>query len=86
LSFSSEVLSIETRSGVGTLWLDRPEKRNAMSPPMWKDLPGALSTLSGDGETRVIILAGKGKSFCVGLDLVMMGAGVGTGLSQPLSG
>jgi enoyl-CoA hydratase len=68
LSFSSEVLSIETKSGVGTLWLDRPEKRNAMSPPMWKDLPGALSALCEDGETRAIILAGKGKSFCVGLD------------------
>ena len=87
MSFSSEVLSIETKSGVGTLWLDRPEKRNAMSPPMWKDLPGALSALCSDGETRAIILAGKGKSFCVGLDLVMMGAGsAGSGLSQPLSG
>jgi enoyl-CoA hydratase/carnithine racemase len=76
MSFSSEVLSIETNSGVGTLWLDRPEKRNAMNPPMWKDLPGALSALATDGETRAIILAGKGKSFSVGLDLVVMGAGV----------
>jgi enoyl-CoA hydratase len=91
MPFSSEVLSIETKTGVGTLWLDRPEKRNAMSPPMWKDLPGALSELASDGETRAIILAGKGKSFCVGLDLVIMGAGAGAGaegggLSQPLSG
>ncbi|MFP6654000.1 MAG: enoyl-CoA hydratase-related protein, partial [Myxococcota bacterium] len=89
MAFSSEVLSIETKSGVGTLWLDRPEKRNAMSPPMWKDLPGALSALASDGETRAIILAGKGKSFCVGLDLVMMGAGAsgdGGEFAQPLSG
>ena len=87
MSFSSEVLSIETSGGVGTLWLDRPEKRNAMNPPMWKDLPGALAALSQDGETRAIVLAGKGKSFCVGLDLVVMGAGAeGAGLSQPLSG
>jgi enoyl-CoA hydratase len=54
---------------------------------MWKDLPGALSELASDGETRAIVLAGKGKSFCVGLDLVIMGAGGdGGGLSQPLSG
>ncbi len=54
---------------------------------MWKDLPGALSALSSDGETRAIVLVGKGKSFCVGLDLVMMGpGGEGGGFSQPLSG
>ncbi len=54
---------------------------------MWKNLPGALAALSSDGETRAIVLAGKGKSFCVGLDLVMMGAGgEGGGFSQPLSG
>ena len=70
MSFSSEVLSIERKGAVGTLWLDRPEKRNAMNSPMWTAFPEAIASLTEDGEVRAIVLAGKGKSFCVGLDLM----------------
>ena len=38
-SFSSDVLTIEVDGHVATLWLDRPEKRNAMGPAFWADLP-----------------------------------------------
>lgn len=69
MSFSSEVLSIERRGNVGTLWLDRAEKRNAMSRALWQGLPEALEALCADGDLRAIVLAGRGKSFCVGLDL-----------------
>jgi enoyl-CoA hydratase len=86
MQFSSDVLSIERKGGVGTLWLDRPEKRNAMSPDLWKGLPDALAALTEDGGTRAIVLAGKGKSFCVGLDLMMLQAGGGSSLAGPLSG
>jgi enoyl-CoA hydratase len=86
MSFSSDVISIERKGTVGTLWLDRPEKRNAMSPPMWKGFPAALAALLEDGEVRAIVLAGKGKSFCVGLDLMMMQAGGEESLAGPLSG
>jgi enoyl-CoA hydratase len=79
MEFSSDALSIERRAGVGTLWLDRPEKRNAMNPAMWKGLPDAIAALTADGETRAIVLAGKGKSFCVGLDLTSMLGGGGVG-------
>ena len=86
MSFSSDVLSIERNGAVGTLWLDRPDKRNAMSPPLWKGLPEALAALTEDGEVRAIVLAGKGKSLCVGLDLMMLQAGGEGSLSGPLSG
>jgi enoyl-CoA hydratase len=86
MSFSSDVISIERKGTVGTLWLDRPEKRNAMSPPMWKGFPEALAALLEDGEVRAIVLAGKGKSFCVGLDLMMMQAGGEESLAGSLSG
>ena len=46
-TFSSEVLAIETDGHVATLWLDRPEKRNAMGPAFWSDLP------RGHGRHRV---------------------------------
>jgi len=84
MSFSSEVLSIERKGAVGTLWLDRPEKRNAMTPPMWTGFPEAIKALTEDGDIRAIILAGKGKSFCVGLDLIAFQGGEGG--DAPLSG
>ena len=43
MSFQSEVLSVEKQGAVGTLWLDRPEKRNAMSKDMWTGFPAASS-------------------------------------------
>jgi enoyl-CoA hydratase len=75
ISFSSEVLSIERKGAVGTLWLDRPDKRNAMNAPMWTAFPEAIASLTEDGEVRAIVLAGKGKSFCVGLDLMALQSG-----------
>lgn len=86
MQFSSDVLSIERKGAVGTLWLDRPEKRNAMSQDLWKGLPAALDALTQDGETRAIVLAGKGKSFCVGLDLMALQGGGSESLAGPLSG
>lgn len=77
--FSSDAISIERNGHVGTLWLDRPEKRNAMNRDLWTGIPEGLRALEADGETRVILLAGKGKSFCVGLDLAMLTAGAGEG-------
>ena len=43
----SDVLSIERDGHVATLWLDRPEARNAMGPAFWDDLP-----LGHDGAVR----------------------------------
>lgn len=73
MSFTSEVLSIEKQGAIGTLWLDRPEKRNAMDQRMWTDLPHAVAALGDDPEVRAVVLAGRGKSFCVGLDLMSAG-------------
>jgi enoyl-CoA hydratase len=73
MAFSSNVVSIEKKGAVGTLWLDRPEKRNALSMEFWQGLPDALDALASDDEVRAIVFAGRGKSFCVGLDLAEFG-------------
>ena len=78
MPFESETLSIEKRGGVGFLWLDRPEKRNALVHEMWTGLPRALEALADDPDVRAVILAGRGKSFCVGLDLVASGETLGS--------
>lgn len=71
-SFSSDVLAIEAEAQVATLWLDRPEKRNAMGPAFWSDLPRAMEAIASDPGIRVVVVAARGPHFSVGLDLVAM--------------
>src|SRR5580704_7129361 len=71
--FESPVLSIERDEDVATLWLDRPEARNAMGMDLWRDLPRAMDLLSADSSVRVVVIAAKGPHFSVGLDLKAMG-------------
>lgn len=75
-------LEIEIDSHVATLWLNRPEKRNAMSEDMWADIPSAMSDLDSDDSVRVIVLAGRGPAFTVGIDINMLMGLQPTGDSQ----
>jgi enoyl-CoA hydratase len=76
---SFQHLSIERDGGVATLWLDRPDKLNALDRALWRSLPEAVASLDRDPEVRVIVLAGRGKAFCAGIDLVDHAAGFGSG-------
>ncbi len=73
------MLNIERNGHVATLWLDRPEKRNAMGPEFWDGMPGVMAELGDDPDVRVVLIAGKGKAFTVGLDLVYYGAKLAQG-------
>ena len=73
MKFSSAVLSIEVNGHVATLWLDRPEKRNAMSNELVADLPRAMAAIADIEGLRAVVIAGRGKSFCVGIDLASLG-------------
>jgi enoyl-CoA hydratase len=77
-SFTSEVLAIEVDGHVATLWLDRAEKRNAMGPDFWSDLPRAMVALGSDPDLRAVVIAARGPHFSVGLDLVAMSGLTGT--------
>ncbi|HEX3334093.1 MAG TPA: crotonase/enoyl-CoA hydratase family protein [Acidimicrobiales bacterium] len=70
--FESPVLSIEQDEYVATVWLDRPEARNAMGMALWRDLPRAMEAVSRDQSVRVVVIAAKGSHFSVGLDLRAM--------------
>jgi enoyl-CoA hydratase len=75
VDFESPVLRLEAgEGGVATLWLDRPEARNAMGVDLWRDLPRAMAVLSGDNEVRAVVVAAEGPHFSVGLDLKAMGS------------
>jgi enoyl-CoA hydratase len=67
-----EHLEIERDGYVATLWLNRPDKLNALSEDMWRDIPEAVAELDDDATVRVIVLAGRGKAFTVGIDLNLL--------------
>lgn len=51
------------------LTLNRPDKRNALSPEMVSELTEAVIKANSDPEVKSIILTGSGKAFCAGADL-----------------
>lgn len=65
----SDVLSTKVSGGVATVWLDRPDKLNAFGMAFWVDFPAVIAALSGNPSVRVIVVAGRGPAFTVGLDL-----------------
>ena len=66
---SIEGFGFTVTGGVGTLVLDRPEKRNALSRRMWKALPGILAAIDAAEEIDVLILTGAGGHFSAGSDI-----------------
>jgi len=62
-----------TRDGVlARLTLERPEARNALSRAMADALEDALGRLTAADEVRVVVVAGRGRSFCAGADISEM--------------
>jgi len=68
-----QVFEIEREAHVATVWLANPERRNAMGPPFWDELPRVMDELTADEAVRVIVIAARGAHFTVGLDLKTMG-------------
>lgn len=64
----SSLVSIEIKDHIARVLLNRPEKSNALNPEMFNAIIEASEMLKKDKSVRVIILSGKGKDFCAGLD------------------
>ena len=64
-----ETVKIEREGGVTFAILNRPEKRNAMSPQLHMDMCDALDWAADDDLTKVLIVTGAGGNFCAGQDL-----------------
>ena len=67
-------IEVERDNHVATLWLNRPDKRNAMSGDMWEDIPLAMAEIDADDSVRAVILAGRGSAFSVGIDIALLGS------------
>lgn len=62
------LVRVEDEGGVRTVTLNRPEKRNALTPELQDALVAALEDAETAGA-RVVVLRGEGEAFCAGLDL-----------------
>lgn len=71
-----EVFEIERSGHVATVWLANPERRNAMGPAFWDELPRVMTELGADENVRAIVIAARGAHFTVGLDLKAMSGGI----------
>jgi methylglutaconyl-CoA hydratase len=62
-------LHTHTDSGIHTILLNRPEKRNALNHQLIEELTDALESFAASPTCRVLIVSGAGSAFCAGLDL-----------------
>ena len=67
-----ETLEIAREGSVATLWMNRPDVHNAFNEQLIAELTLACRQLDDDAAVRVVVLAGRGKSFSAGADLNWM--------------
>lgn len=65
-----EFILFEKVDGIATVTLNRPDKLNALTPPMRVEMRKAFEDVAEDDEARVLILTGAGRGFCAGADIV----------------
>ena len=66
------VLLCESKNGIATLTLNRPNQYNALSGALLDQLDQSIDRVAGDQNIRVMVLAANGKAFCAGHDLKQM--------------
>ena len=71
-----DLLSIERRDELALVTLRRPEKRNALSIELRRELADAFGGLSGDDGVSCVILTGAGSAFCAGMDVTQFGGDI----------
>jgi len=69
----AEIL-LEIADGVAVVTLNRPERMNAYTPTMGRELADAFAACDADDAVRAIVVTGAGRAFCAGADLARGGA------------
>jgi 2-(1,2-epoxy-1,2-dihydrophenyl)acetyl-CoA isomerase len=69
LDTGTDTVRAEIVDGVGVVTLNRPERRNALHPDMYKAVPVVLETFIGSDDVGAILLTAAGKAFCAGGDV-----------------
>jgi enoyl-CoA hydratase/carnithine racemase len=67
---AEELLLVQKEGNIGTLTINRPERRNALNPEILSQLGDTLNSLKEEGEIRVVVIRGSGEeSFSSGYDI-----------------
>ena len=66
---SYKYLKFDEEEAIGTITLNRPEKRNVLSLELLQELNALLTTISQNNDIRVLIIKGEGKVFSAGHDI-----------------
>ncbi len=80
---SFQTIALAYDSGIATITLNRPERRNALNSSLLQELLGAFEEIESS-DAQVVVLAGSGKAFCAGLDLEELKALVGKSHAENL--
>ena len=64
-----ENVIVEQHDGISWVYLNRPKKKNAMSPQLHFEMDEALESLEDDPETKLVVIGGMGGNFSAGQDL-----------------
>ncbi len=67
-----QTIELEIKNEVGTVWLNRPEIHNAFNEVMISELIDVFEHINENEDIRIVVLRGRGKSFCAGADLNWM--------------
>lgn len=72
MSYDQPFYLLEKEGPLALVFLNRPDKKNAMGPTAWREPLTLFAELDRDPQVRVIIVAGRGDCFCAGIDLQSM--------------
>jgi enoyl-CoA hydratase len=61
-----------TDEGIVTVWLNRPHKRNCVSPQLLRELEAAVDRATTDPKALAVVFRGRGNTFCSGADLDLL--------------
>jgi trans-feruloyl-CoA hydratase/vanillin synthase len=64
-----QTVMVNVEGGIAWVTLNRPEKRNAMSPTLNREMRDVLETVEQDADAKVLVLTGAGTAWTAGMDL-----------------
>ena len=75
MTFEGSTVRYETRDHRAYITLNRPDRLNAITAEMGRDIAAAVAEANADDSVRVIVLQGEGRAFCAGYDLKLYAEG-----------
>jgi enoyl-CoA hydratase/carnithine racemase len=80
-----EQIKYEVQDRVATITLNRPDRLNAWTQTMQREIKAAFQQAADDDEARVIVVTGEGRGFCAGADMQNLADGTRSNTTRPQS-